>query len=244
MDRTRALAASRDEVRRLASQRLSEVTPSRRDFAQYVATQKQDLAVIACLSAVAPPRTMAELIVHARACDDAEVAALVVAAGAGGLSMDDLAAIAAATTAPIWRDALIVAPSQLYDTRLHGGDAALFPASELDDDTLQELVTVASSLHMASVIEVMTAADVARAVRLPHVILGLQCMHAGGALDVARTRQLAQQVPRQWTVIAVPEVQSAAECAALRGLCDSVVVGAALVGVDDVPAVLQQLTAG
>src|SRR5438105_10731213 len=110
-DRPARLAASREEARRLVGQPVSEVTPSRRDFARYVATQKQELAVMARLTAT-PPRPVADLVAYARACDDAEVAALAVVTGADGLSADDMAAIAAATTAPILRDDLILEPGQ------------------------------------------------------------------------------------------------------------------------------------
>ena len=155
--------------------------------------------------------------------------------------MDDMAAIAAATTAPILRDALVVDPSQLYYARLHGADAALLPAAELDAATLHELVTIASSLHMASVIEVLTAADLDGALHLPHVLLGLDCRAANGRLDVVRTQQLARQVPRSRPVIVLPELGSAAECDALRGLCDAVMVGEALQTTGDVGAALQRI---
>src|SRR5262245_35661438 len=144
-ERRRLLAASRDELRQLEAQPISEVTPSRRDFAQYVATQKTELAVVARL-AQHEHHSLGEWIEYARACDDAEVAALAVMTAPGGLSVGDMAAIAAAVTAPILHEAFAIDARQLYQARLHSADAALFPAAELDDVTLHELVTVASSL--------------------------------------------------------------------------------------------------
>jgi len=243
MERERILAASRAEAAQLAGQRLSEVTPSRRDFAQYVDTQKQDLAVIARIGAL-PGWSIAQLVAHARACDDADVAALAVVTGAAGRPLADLAAVADGTTAPILRDDLIVSPSQLYHTRLHGADAATFPAADIDGAALHALVSVASSLHMASVVEVLTAADLAAVLDLPHALIGLRCLDANGRLDLARTLSLAHQVPAQRTLICLAEVRSSAECARLRGACDAVVVGEALAASDDVAAVLQELLAG
>jgi indole-3-glycerol phosphate synthase len=242
VDRQTVLAASREEARRLAGQSVSEVIPSRRDFAQYVATQKQELAVIARLSA-APPRPIADLVAHARACDDADVAALAVATGAVGLSLEAMAAIAAATTAPILRDDLMLAPSQLYHARLHGADAAVLPAAELDDVSLDELLRIASSLHMAAVVEVVDETDAARAARLPHVIAGLRCLKAGGGLDLDRTCRLLDRLPAQATVIVLPEVTSAAQSRALHGKCDAVMVGEALPPGGDISATLRCLTA-
>jgi indole-3-glycerol phosphate synthase len=240
IDRRRALAASFEEARRLAGQPISEVTPSRRDFALYVTTHKQDLAVIARLPPADLRWDLAQLVAHARECDDAEVAALAVATGAGGVSIAELAAIAEATTAPILHDHFTVGTDQLHCARLHGADAALFPA-ELGGDTLRELVATASSLHMTSVVDMASEADIAAALHLPHVLVGLRCTDDTGRLDVGRTQQLAQQLPRQCTVIALPEVSSPAEGAALRGLCDAVMVGDVLKQSGDVGAAIRMI---
>jgi len=47
-------AAKQAEIQRLTRVRVSEVTPSIRNFAQYVTTHKQDLAFIAALKRVDP----------------------------------------------------------------------------------------------------------------------------------------------------------------------------------------------
>lgn len=243
-DRARLLAASREEARRLQTQPLNEVTPSRRDFTQFVATQKEDLAVIARLAPGGSRWSAAQLVEHARTCDDADVAALAVATGAGGLTLADMAAIAAATTAPILRDDLLIDPSQIYAARLHGADAAVFPVAELDSAALRELTTVASSLHMASVIEVLNEADSTAVLLLPHIVIGLRCSTPSGALDLQRTQEVARRIPPQRTVVCLQEVRTAAECAALRGLCDAVVVGEALMDTGDVAGTLQRLAKG
>jgi indole-3-glycerol phosphate synthase len=240
MDRTRMLANSRAEAAHLSGQRLSEVTPSRRDFAQYVDTQKQDLAVIAQVGRT-PEWSTARLVACARACDDADVAALAVVTGAAGRPLADLAAVADATTAPILRDDLVIDPGQLYHSRLHGADAVILPAADLDSATLQELVNVAGSLHMAAVVEVLCSAHLAAALRLPHTLIGLRCLADDGRLDLAGTLRLAREAPARRTTICLPEIHSPAECALLRGSCDAVVVGEALAARDDVATALQEL---
>jgi indole-3-glycerol phosphate synthase len=97
---------------------------------------------------------------------------------------------------------------------------------------------------MASVVEVLSATDIEAALRSPHALIGLRCAGTGGRLDVERTRQLAGQLPSQRTVICLPEVQSPADCAALREICDAVIAGDVLVAADDVAVVLQELIAG
>jgi indole-3-glycerol phosphate synthase len=237
------LAASRDEVRRLGAQPLSEVTPSRRDFAQYVATQRNELAVIARLAHDPTGTGRPAVIEHARACDDIEVAALAVVTEPGGLSTDDMAAIAAAVTAPVLRDALTIDSSQLYHARLHGADAAVFPAGALDEAALLDLVTVASSLHMAAVVEVLTMDDLRKALAPAHAIIGLRCARADGSLDLEGTRHLAQHVPPRCTVIALPEAPTVAEYRAVHGVCDAVVVGEVLRHASDLGACVRRINA-
>lgn len=231
MDRRRALAASEEEIRRLRGQSVSEITPSGRDFSLYVATQKQGLGIIARLDRTAARDRgwkTADWVEHARACDEAEVAALAVATGPGGLSVEELAAVAAVTTAPVLRDDLIIDTAQLYHARLHGVDAAVVPLVHLDDSAVSVLIDVAHSLHMALVVEVLGTADLDRAVRLPHVLFGVRCTDAAGRLDLARTRHVAQRLPRYRTTIVLAEIRSPAEYDGLCGVCDSVVVGEAL----------------
>ncbi len=242
MNRHRSLLASAEEARHLAEQSLSEVTPSRRDFSLYIATQKQELAIVARIAPGDAPEmaAMADVVRHARACDDAEVAALAVVTGAEGFSTDDMAAIAAAITAPVLRDDFIIHPAQLYHARLRGADAGVLPLADIDDNTAMALITVAQSLHMAIVVELLGGAEVERAVHLQHVILGLRCTDDAGELDVRRTCELARRLPRHRTSIALAEIHSAEEYEALQGVCDAVIVGRALRG--DVGQALQVIT--
>ncbi len=235
VDRTIQLAESLQEVARLGRQNISEVTPSRRDFAQYVATQKQGLAVVARLGRRAAA-CAGGLVAHAQACDDAEVAALAVATTE--LSLQDMASVAAATSAPILREALIVDRSQLYASRLHGADAVILAAAELGAEALRDLVAVARSMHMAPLIEVLTEAEVDDALGIAHAILGLRCERSDGRLDIDGTLRLAKRVPKQCTVLVLPEVQTPTEAAALAGHCDAVVTGDVLVGTADIAVAL------
>jgi len=236
MDRKRELQESQEEVEGLRHQTLSEVTPSRRDFAQYVATQKRGLAVVARLSSSLGAGT--ELPAHAEACDAAEVAALAVATEAGGLTPGDMKAIAAATTAPILRDALLLDRSQIFAARLHGADAVLLPAHELAAEAIAELVAVARSLHMAAVIEVTTATDLPKALTIPHVVLALDCTTAAGNLDLDATVQLASAVPPTRTTLVRPEVRDLYEAERLVGACDAIVVEHLLAGVTNIEAAI------
>jgi len=239
--RAQRLATSRAEAAGLAGQPVSEVTPSRRDFAQYVATQKQGLSVIARFSRVA---ASVERIARAQAWDNAEVAAIAMSTAANGVAMRDFAALSDAVTAPVLRDDLTIDASQLYFARLHGADAAVFPVADLDAPALKELLRVASSLHMAAVAEVTSRADVERAAPLCRVLVGIRCVRADGTLDVAMTAEVARYVPVQCVTICLPELPSLADALALHGLCDAVTVAADTLDVSDIPELMTRLIGG
>ncbi|MBI3304668.1 MAG: hypothetical protein HYZ72_21605, partial [Deltaproteobacteria bacterium] len=162
-------ATKQTEIRQLAAMRLSEVTPSIRSFAQSVATDKQDLALIAALKRADPQRGRSwddrDLVSLARECDDAEVGAVAVYTEPSvfGASMADLRAVSAAVSAPVLRLDLILHPNQIHHARLCGADAVLLCAGAVDATTLANLVTVASSAHVAPVVAVRTRAELEQA---------------------------------------------------------------------------------
>jgi indole-3-glycerol phosphate synthase len=241
MDRARWVAAKRDEIARLHGQRLSEVTPSRRDFTLYVSTRRREIAVIARVQRADPDTggswPQLDLVAHAVACDDAEVAAVAVATDdQRGGSLALLRSIAEATQAPLLRDDLVLHPSQLYDARLHGADAAIFPAADLVAGELAELARVASSLHMASVIEVQSPADLEVALALGRTLIGINA-------DLEATGHLAPRVPAERTVLALRDPGTIDGARSLRGLVDAIVVGAVLLDSSDITGTLAALTA-
>lgn len=238
-------AAKQEEIHQLTNVQLSEVTPSIRSFAQYVTTHKQDLAVIAALKRVDPQsgrswpgRDLASL---ARECDDAEVGAIAVYTEPSvfGASLEDLRTISAAVSAPVLRLDLILHPAQIHHARLCGADAVLLHAGVVDAATLESLVTVASSVHVAPVVSVQTQAELERALAAGAFILGITS--PSGVLDLVHLNILAAQVPPQKTSIALDEISNSEEYAALQGKVDAVMVGNMLLDAADVSMALADL---
>lgn len=234
------ILASQRECRELGVLGVSEVAPSRRDFAQYVATQKQGLAVVARLRQE-PSGGEATVIERARAYDEAEVAALSIASGAGALSLQEMSAVAAATTAPIWREALCLDRNQIFAARLHGADAVLLPVAELGTQGLQDMVAVSRSLHMAPVVEVTGEADLKSALTVAHVVLALRCVDQEDRLDLTRTLQLADLVPKPRTTLVLPEVTSIEDIARIASRCDAIVLGEMISQTSDCAALIAQV---
>ncbi len=218
MDRWQRSAAM---ARTLDTVRVSELTPSRRDFSQYVATQRRGLAVIAKL----PPGDEAELIARAMAWDDAEVAAL---------ALDDLSVgrtVAASVTAPLFWDLPLLEANQVYYARLHQADAVLLPAAHLGADATQDLLALAGSMHMAAVVEVAQASDLTAVPARPQVAVGIRLSQ----------RHIAPLVPRGQTVVWLDEIGALADCEALRGIVDAVVLGSLLCESEDVGQLVARL---
>ncbi|HKA55717.1 MAG TPA: hypothetical protein VKJ47_18850 [Candidatus Binatia bacterium] len=240
-------AAKQAQLRQLAGARLSEVTPSIRDFAQYVTTHKRGLAFIAALKR-ADPQTGRwwndrDLIALAQECDDAEVGAVAVYTEPTvfGTSLDDLKVISAAVSAPVLQLDLILHPAQIHHARLHGADAVLLHAGAVDAAMLANLINTASSTHMTPVVAVQTQAELERALAAGAFILGLAS--PPGALDLPSLAGLAAGVPPQKTVIVLEEISTAEEYAAWRGKVDAVLVGNAVLDSPEVSAALTELSA-
>jgi hypothetical protein len=130
MAHPRLIAEKNAEIDVLSGLNLTEVTPSRRDFAMFVATQKSGITLIPRLKRADPDTDQAwpglDLVSLARQLDDTEVGALAVAtAGYYGTSIGDLPAVAEAVTAPILRDDLCFHRLQIFQARLHAADAVI-----------------------------------------------------------------------------------------------------------------------
>jgi indole-3-glycerol phosphate synthase len=242
LDQARAALAALDGLS------LTEIVPSRRDFTQFVATQKQGIALVPRLQRCDPETGRAwpgrDLIELARACDDADVAGLAVRTAAlHGGAIADLDAVAAAATAPLLRDDLCVDRHQIYEARLHGADAVLLPADVLDAAALAALAGVAASMHMASVIDVGDDGELGDALAVPTACLGLRATTADGWADLARIGALAARIPRQRTVLLLSEVARLDDLRRLDGQIDAALVGAALLDLDDPAAAIAAFAA-
>jgi indole-3-glycerol phosphate synthase len=231
------LAEKRAEIATLADLPLTNIVPSRRDFTQFVATQKQGIALVPRVQRRNPDTGGAwpalDVAAFARRCDDAEAGALAVrTAAVYGTALADLGVVAAAVTAPVLRDDLCLHRQQIYQARLHGADAVVL-AEEVPAAELRELAGVASSMHMATVIEVAGPAALAAGLELATACIGLTCAGRDGRADLERARALAARIPRHRTVLLLAEPPSFDALWGLAGIIDAAVVGDLLLDADD-----------
>jgi indole-3-glycerol phosphate synthase len=248
MARPELLAEKTKEVRRLAGLSLTEVSPSRRDFTMFVATNKQGIALIPRLkrrdpyTAAAWPKV--DVAGMARAYDETEAAALAVCtAEAYGGSIDDLRRVSEVVSASVLQDDLCLHANQVYHARLHGADAVVLPAGQVPFESLHELAAISSSLHMTPVIEVEDVPQVEVALRLAPAPIGLRFTARDGFVDLQATLEAARGIPAQRTVLLLSEAKNLESLFSLRGLIDSAVVGDVLLGAADPAAAIVQFLA-
>lgn len=229
------IAEKRREVAGLQDVATNVIVPSHRDFSQFIASQRRELALVPRLKRRDPQTggewLGADLVALARAFDETEVAAIAVCTAAmhGGIA-GDLELVRAAASAPLLRDDLCLDELQLYDSRLRGADAVRIPLAELAASAVERLADIAVSMHMTPVLEVTSEEELRRApLRAAHCV-GLSCVGADGYGDLARACALAERVPASIAVVLLGELRTLAEARVVRGHVDAIIVGDALLG--------------
>ncbi len=245
MDWTALRATKEADIQQRAAAPLSEVTPSIRDFSQFVTTQKQELGLIPALKQVDPDTGQAwpelDLVALAQACDDTEVGAIGVYTEPSlfGTSSDDMRAISERVTTPLLALDLVLYDSQIHQARLCGADAILLWAGTVDAPTLTHLMTTARSIHVVPVVMARTPDELRQALASESFIIGLASPN--GTLDTAHVSALAALVPRQKTVISLDELSTPEEAAALLGKVDTALVSQYVLDAADVEGSLINL---
>ena len=245
MDWTALRAVKEADIQQRAATPLSEVTPSIRNFAQFVTTQKQELGLIPALKRVDPDTGQAwpelDMIALAQACDETEVGAIGVYTEPSvfGTSGDDLRAIANRVTTPLLALDLVLHDSQIHHARLCGADAILLWAGTVDAPTLARLMTSAHSIHVTPVVMARTPDELRQALAAESFIIGLASPN--GTLDTAHVSALAAQVPRRKTLISLDELSTPEEASALLGQVDAALVSQCALEASDVEGSLSNL---
>lgn len=248
MDWTALKAAKEAGSQQGGAAPLSEVTPSIRDFTQFVTTHKQELGLIPALKRADPETGRSwpelDLVALAQACDDTEVGAIGVYTEPSlfGTSSDDMRAISERVTTPMLALDLVLHDSQLHRARLCGADAVLLWVDAVDAPSLARLMTTARSLHVAPVVMARTSDELRQALATESFIIGLASPN--GKLDVAHVSALAAHVPPRKTIISLDELSTPEEATALLGTVDTALVSQGVLDADDVEGSLAALVPG
>jgi indole-3-glycerol phosphate synthase len=148
-------------------------------------------------------------------------------------------------TRPLLRKDFLLAPVQVYESRAAGADAILLIVAALDDAALSDLHALALDLGLTALVEVHTAGEVERALRLPNVrLIGINNRDLTTfTVSLDTTARLRPLLPPKVTVVSesgfftAEDVRRVAECGV-----DAVLVGEALVTAGDIGAKVRELS--
>jgi indole-3-glycerol phosphate synthase len=160
-----------------------------------------------------------------------------------GGSLADLAEVARAVPLPVLRKDFILDAAQLYEARAYGAAAVLLIARILPPDRVAELAAVASSLGLATLVEVRGADELRVALAASPTAVGVNARDLDTlAMDAAVVERLIPQVPAGVPAIAESGLASAADIArAAAWGADAVLVGTAISGAADPGAAARTL---
>lgn len=151
-----------------------------------------------------------------------------------------------ATAVPLLRKDFVIHPYQVYEARAAGADAVLLIAAVLDTDALAHLMALAERLGMAALVEVHTAAELARVLPLGPRMVGINNRNLRDfSVRLETCLELRAAVPAHVCCVAESGIRTAADVDRLREVgVDAMLVGEALLTAPDVATRVRELVCG
>ncbi len=247
--RRAALSVAFGDLRPADRERLASVARPSRDFVAAL-RDRTDVAVIAevkkcspSAGEISPQCEASKQALHYQDGGAAAISVLTEPRFFGG-SFADLSDVADAVDVPVLCKDFVVDPVQLFAARGHGADAILLMVSVLGTDT-GEFLDVATTLGMAALVEVHSAAELEVALALRAPLIGVNSRNLR-TLDVTpeRVAPLIAEARSSGAVVVAEsgirrrrDVEEASAAGA-----DAVLVGETLMRADFPEDVLERLT--
>jgi len=148
------------------------------------------------------------------------------------------------TTIPLLRKDFIIEPYQVYESRYYGADAILLIADALTQDTISELVEIATGLGLDCLVEVHTEKELKKVLKLKNIpLLGLnnRDLHTL-EVDPKTVEKLYTLVPKEKIVVVESGIKTYQDILFLKILgVSAVLIGSAIMESPDIKSKIQDL---
>jgi indole-3-glycerol phosphate synthase len=160
-----------------------------------------------------------------------------------GGSNVDLTAVKEAVALPILRKEFIIDPYQICEARAIGADAILLIAAILTEDNLRECREMASSLGMASLVEVHDRKDLEKALAAGAVIVGINNRNLKTfETDIRTSLELAPLIPKDRIAVSESGIRTWAEIEILaKSGFRAFLIGETLIAAPEIGTKLKEL---
>lgn len=157
-------------------------------------------------------------------------------------SYDDLETATAAVRLPVLMKDFVVDPAQVREAAYLGASAVLFIVRCLSPEELTELAHAASELDLTPLVECHDASDIDRAVDIENAVIGVNNRDLD-TLEIDRdlATRLLPEIPDDRVVVAESGYLTADDVRNVRGVADAVLIGSALMKLDDPALLIQQI---
>ncbi|GGF82295.1 bifunctional indole-3-glycerol-phosphate synthase TrpC/phosphoribosylanthranilate isomerase TrpF [Alteromonas lipolytica] len=163
-------------------------------------------------------------------------------------SFEYLAYVTERVSQPVLNKDFFVSEYQVYMARYYNADAILLMLSVLDDETYQQLATLADSLGLDILTEVSNEEEMHRAIALKAKIIGINNRNLRDlSTDLATTEKLVpllESATHDFVVISESGIYTHQDVLRLAPLCQGFLVGSALMAQQDLPGAVKQLVYG
>ena len=159
-------------------------------------------------------------------------------------SLDDLVQVRRAVPVPVLRKEFIVDEYQLWEAREAGADAVLLIVAALEDAVLRDLLGAAKGAGLATLVEVHTAAELDRALRLGAPVIGINNRDLQTlTTTLAPSLALLPQIPPGPIAVSESGLRTGADVARVVAAgAHAVLVGETLLRADDVAGKVRELS--
>lgn len=160
-------------------------------------------------------------------------------------SFDFLPQVSAAVTQPVLCKDFIIDPYQIMLARYYQADAILLMLSVLDDQQYLQLAEAAHQLNMGVLTEASNGDELQRAIDLGARVVGINNRDLRDlSIDLNRTRELAQRLPSEVTVISESGISRYEQVRELSQYVQGFLIGSALMSEPDLHVAVRRVLLG